>query len=410
MSASIKNILIGLFVLFAVGIIVFMLLFLHPSVGDNAKTLRVRFTDIDKVNTGTRVTYAGRPVGEVMSIHEIPEARTSRLNQNGEVYVYELILKVDSAVDVYNTDNISLRTSGLLGERNIEIDPQPLKQGEKLVRVEDNIIFASSTSSMESTLKQFEELSNKFGTVLDDFHRMMLSIEEHKIVNNISHSVDNVVEITDSLNQPAVWKTTLDNMIAFSEHINRSMTTVDDSLRNIYRITDKANTEWSSSFDQTLQEFNKTATNARIFSEKADELMENTRSGNGTVGQLLVGNDLYLRLKSLLFKGSTIMDDMSTYGILYHLDKKWQRVRANRMRLLQRLSSPAEFERYFASEMDRITTSLSRVTLLLNDSDSYPQSLMDNPCFTQRFGDLLQKVEVMEEALKMYNEQVVDQN
>lgn len=410
MSASIKNILIGLFVLFAVGIIVFMLLFLHPSVGDNAKTLRVRFTDIDKVNTGTRVTYAGRPVGEVMSIHEIPEARTSRLNQNGEVYVYELILKVDSAVDVYNTDNISLRTSGLLGERNIEIDPQPLKQGEKLVRVEDNIIFASSTSSMESTLKQFEELSNKFGTVLDDFHRMMLSIEEHKIVNNISHSVDNVVEITDSLNQPAVWKTTLDNMIAFSEHINRSMTTVDDSLRNIYRITDKANTEWSSSFDQTLQEFNKTATNARIFSEKADELMENTRSGNGTVGQLLVGNDLYLRLKSLLFKGSTIMDDMSTYGILYHLDKKWQRVRANRMRLLQRLSSPAEFERYFASEMDRITTSLSRVTLLLNDSDSYPQSLMDNPCFTQRFGDLLQRVEVMEEALKMYNEQVVDQN
>src|SRR5947209_20418902 len=100
MAASIKNILIGIFVLTAIGIIVFMVLFLHPSVGDNAKTLRVRFTDIDKVNVGTRVTFAGRPVGEVVSIQELPDARTNRISKNGDIYVYELVLKVDSAVDV----------------------------------------------------------------------------------------------------------------------------------------------------------------------------------------------------------------------------------------------------------------------------------------------------------------------
>ncbi|MDP1880257.1 MAG: MlaD family protein, partial [Parachlamydiaceae bacterium] len=80
MGAAIKNILIGVFVILAVCVIVFMLLFLHPSVGDNAKTLRVRFADIDKVNIGTRVTYAGRPVGEVVSITELPDARTSRVD------------------------------------------------------------------------------------------------------------------------------------------------------------------------------------------------------------------------------------------------------------------------------------------------------------------------------------------
>src|SRR5438552_2320877 len=106
MLASAKNILIGIFVLVAFAIIIFMLLFLHPRIGDEGHTLYVRFTDIDKVNIGTRVTYAGRPVGEVTAIRELPDSRTALPNHRGEIYVYELVLKVDSSANVYNTDII----------------------------------------------------------------------------------------------------------------------------------------------------------------------------------------------------------------------------------------------------------------------------------------------------------------
>lgn len=450
MTTSIKNILIGIFVLIAIGIVVFMLLFLHPSVGDNAKTLHVRFTDIDKVNVGTRVTFAGRPVGEVVSIQEIPDARTDRINQNGDVFVYELILKVDSGVDVYNTDEILLRTSGLLGERNIEINPLPLKPGEKLQKIEDEVIYATPTGSVENTLKQFDVLSQKFGIVLDDLHQTMTELKERKIIEMVANSAQNIEEITSALNQPDTWQEIIDNVLKLSVRANHSWTTVDSSLQNIYSLTDRAhhtlttldqtldnfyqlstdvrhswtttdqaltnfyhlseraNHSWTT-VDQALLEFRTTGEKAHAFMQTANDIIEYTRQGQGTIGQLFVGNDLHLRLKSILYKGSTVMDDVNHYGILFHLDKRWQRLQARRLRLLEKLSTPHEFTKYFNNEMDQISASISRVSMLLNETDCYPQSLMCNPNFTTRFSDLLRRVENMEESLKMYNEQVVDQ-
>lgn len=409
MPASIKNILIGIFVIAAIGIVIFILLFLHPSVGDNAKTLRVRFNDIDKVNVGTRVTYAGRPVGEVISIEEIPEARTSRTGQNGEIFVYELVLKVDSAVDVFNTDVITLRTSGLLGERNIEIDPQPLEPGEKLQKVENEILYAAISTSVEDTMKQIGMLSQKFGVVLDDFHDLMSTIKKEEIVSRISKTVDNVYEITGNLNQKEKWNHILDNLLTVSERMNQSWNTVDASLQNVHQLSDRAQDSWTT-VDQTLNEFNATVRSADVFAQKANQIIDYTRQGKGSVGQLFVGDDLYLRLKSVLHKGEVVMDDVNNYGLLFHLDKRWQRLQGRRLRLLEKLSNPNEFAKYFNQEMDQISSSLSRVSVVLNESECYPQSLICNPHFTQRFSELLRRVEGMEQTLKIYNEQVVSQD
>ncbi len=115
MADQAKNILIGLFVVAACAVGVFILLFLHPSVGNEGRTLRIRFANIDKVNVGTRVTFAGLPIGEVVEIHEIINPEDPREDHDGYVFPYELVLKVDTSVNVYNTDTIALRTSGLLG-------------------------------------------------------------------------------------------------------------------------------------------------------------------------------------------------------------------------------------------------------------------------------------------------------
>jgi phospholipid/cholesterol/gamma-HCH transport system substrate-binding protein len=427
--ASIKNILIGVFILCAMGIISFMLLFLHPSVGDNAKTLRVRFTDIDKVNVGTRVTFAGHPVGEVVSIQELPSARTSRLSKNGEVYVYELVLKVDSGVDVFNTDQILLRTSGLLGERNIEINPLPLQPNEELRKVEDEVLYATQTTSIEDTMKQVATLSQKFVQVLDDFHTVMEDIKREDIVKKIGKSADNIVEISDAFNQPEKLRQTIDNVLTFSERVNHTWTTADASVQNIYSLTDRFQHTWTTvdhtldnfyhlsnrarysweTVDQTLEGLHQTAMNAAAFTEKANQIIDYTRQGQGNLGQLLMGDDLYLRLKSILHKGEVVMNDINSYGILFHLNKRWQRLQARRLRLLEKLSCPDEFTQYFNQEMEQISASLSRVSVVLNESEYYPQSLICNPDFTQRFAELLKRIENMEESLKMYNEQVIDQ-
>ncbi|MFV0340776.1 MAG: MlaD family protein, partial [Parachlamydiaceae bacterium] len=168
MNDPIKNILIGLFVFAAGLLVVFVILFLHPTVGDDAQTLRVRFANIDKVSTGTRVTYGGKPVGEVVEIRDIEEPQEARkAGKDGFVYIYELVLKLDSKVNAYNTDQVSLRTSGLLGEKSVEITPQAAKPGQKPRLVTEEIIYANETGSVEETLKEFKELSDKIEATLD---------------------------------------------------------------------------------------------------------------------------------------------------------------------------------------------------------------------------------------------------
>lgn len=409
MAGVAKNIMIGIFILIALSIIVFMLLFLHPSVGDSAKVLRVRFTDIDKVNIGTRVTYAGRPVGEVIDIQEIPDARTGRTATNGDVYVYELVLQVDSGVSLYNTDEVAVRTSGLLGERNIALNPQPLKPGQKLIRMDDQIIYADQTGSVEDTLKQFGEFSKKFERVLDGILDVIDTIKKEETIAKLTQSIENVSDITSAVNEPDKWKGTLDNVWALSDRANHSWTTLDRSFNNVYDITEKAQRSWPT-VDDSLKQLHVASVNTKDFTGNIKEVINDSSQGRGTIGRLFVADDLYLRLKSILSKGETVANDVNQYGVLFHLNKNWQRLNARRLNLLERLSNPQQFAVYFNDELDRISDSLSRVSMVLNETDGYPCSLLYNSEYIQKFADLLRRIEGVEESLKMYNQQVVDQD
>lgn len=387
MPTALKNILIGIFVIAAIGVITFILLFLHPSVGDNGKTLRVRFTDIDKVNIGTRVTFAGHPVGEVVSIHQLPQVRTGRKAKNGQIYVYELVLQVDSGIDVFNSDSIVLKTSGLLGERFIEINPLPLKPGETLKNVENELLYAELTATVEDTMKQFSELSKKIDLILDDFHGMIEDIKQEKIISNISTSVRNVLDITNSLNQPEKYRETLDNILT---------------------VTRRANNSWST-VDNTLEKFHVTSNNSVAFTNKANQIIEHIQAGKGNLGKLIMGDELYLRLTSIFHRGETIMNDIGSYGMLFHMNKRWQREQARRLDLATKLSNSDEFTRYFNGELNGISSSLAQVSMILSESDCSSQPLIYNPLFKNGFSELLKGVENMEESLKMYNEQIIDQ-
>lgn len=373
MPVAMKNALIGIFVIIAGAIIIFMIMFIHPSVGDNAKTLRVRFTNVDKINVGTRVTYAGHPVGEVKELFELPDARTNRVARNGEVYVYELVLKVDSGVNVYNTDDISSRTSGLLGEKSVEITPRPLKPGHHLILVNDEILYAMPQTTLEETLKQFGDLSTKVGSVLDDFHESMASFKDAKIIDNAAAVVNNVLEVTDSLARNRTLDRLANDYSALANHAANTVGSYRDAGRHL------------------------------------DQIFRNVLEGKGTVGQLFSSNDLYMRIKSLFFKGETIMNDIKNYGILFQNDKRWQRVQARRLRLLEKLSTPEQFACHFGKEIEQVSDALSNVTTVLNETGGCPQSLLNDPQFSYRFGQLLKRVADIEDSLNMYNEQVVDQ-
>jgi phospholipid/cholesterol/gamma-HCH transport system substrate-binding protein len=361
MNEGMKNALIGFFILSAFAVVIFIFLFLHPSLGDKGQLIRVRFTDIDKINVGTRVTFAGKPIGEVDKIIELEDIRQGRTEYQGDVYVYELVLMVDSGLKIYNTDSISARTSGLLGEKSISIDPQPPKQGQELKIVNKEILYANQVGSVEDTFKEFKEVADKFDLALDSFTDTLHEIREKKIWDNIASTVENLTEITTKINES--WP-----------DINTAIT----------------------NFSATTENFK--------------EISEDVREGKGTMGRLISKDGMYLQATSLLSKGETVMDDINHYGILFHLDKRWQRLRARRMNLMQKLSTPQEFRNYFNDEIDQVSTSLARVSMILDKTNEFPMCpfIMDHTEFHKVFAELLRRVGTLQEALKMYNTQLME--
>ncbi len=330
MPDRIKNLLIGIFVFTAIGVIICMLLFIHPYIGDEAQNIRVLFADIDKVNVGTRVLFAGKPVGEVTVINEVPDAIIYRAQHGGDIYPYELILAIDSSIKVYTTDKIVLRTAGLLGERSVAIDPVPLKPGQKLKLVTKNeIMYSEKVGTVEDTFKEFKDVAARLDLLLDKIHSAFVTLDEKKAWENIGDAIDNM-----------------------------------------------------------------------------NQIIANVKEGKGTAGKIFSNDELYLNTMALLGKGETILDDINHYGILFQNDKGWQRLRARRMNLLEKLSTPQEFRNYFNDEINQIQTSLARVSMVMDKSAQC--NLIEDKEFTKVYIELMRRVTALEEEIRMYNTQLVN--
>ncbi len=395
MSDQIKNMIIGLFVLAALGVIVFIILFLHPTTGDEGQVLYVRFADIDKINIGTRVTFAGKPVGEVVDIRDIQEGRLGTSDNSGHLYIYELKLLIDSHLRIYSTDEISSHTSGLLGEKSVAIMPIALKPGEvaELVTAND-ILYAAETGSVEETMKNFKQVADKMDIALDGISATLDDIRTEELVQKIARTAQNLSDITAAINKPEELNAIVDNLEDFTATLASRLPSSWDTI------------------DEALGSVNESAKDFRKAMGNADIIVADVKQGKGTLGHILVKDDLYLRLNAILNKGETVLDDINHYGVFYQNDKGWQRLRARRMNLLGKLSTPQEFRNYFNDEVDQINTSLSRVAVVLGKvefcSTGCDCPMAEDQDFVKVFAELLRRVSMMEESLKMYNQQLMD--
>ncbi|MCB1134747.1 MAG: MCE family protein [Chlamydiia bacterium] len=447
-----KNILIGLFVIAACFLIVGVLLFLHPTVGDCAQHLRVRFAEIDKINTGTRVSFAGRPVGEVLSITQLEHNREGKQDRYGHVYSYELLLCIDSSVTVYNTDRISSYTSGLLGERSIGITPLPPEKGQELRPIEkDEVLYAVSAGSVDAALEQIGNLGAKaeralalLGDVLDDnkevmketlanardtfdalsktvqkvneedlvvsmkraagsfsdtmesFNAQLLDIEQNELWVKMSDILGNIADITDGLNDSQKWQEIVANIHSLTEGLTD--------------LEGRVNESWDR-VDEGIGKFSVAMASISDASVDARNLIGDVKEGKGALGKILTRDDFYVRLNTLLGKADTLMNDINHYGLLFHRERGWQRERTKRMTEVQRLDTAEAFRTHFNEEVDGIQTSLSRVHVLLEEAEMRDGcgAMLDKPRFSKALRELLAEVGGLKDSIELYSRELAEE-
>ena len=280
MPEASKNIAIGSLVALALGLVLWVLLFLHPSFGDGKFRLHVRFSDIEKITLGTRVTYVGRPVGQVVKIEQVPEeARFASTNPDA-IYIYDLTLAIDSHVPLYDSDEITVGTSGLMGERFISVIPRRPKNHQATPLAYDEVIYSSKAPSMSDAFSQMSRVAIKAEETLE----VLTSL---------------VKENRDELDS------TMDSLKSASSELNTLLVAANKA--NIIETLSNASVQ----FDRTMQE--------------THALITKVAGGEGSVGKLLVSDDFYAKTADVMNKLDLLMNDVTHYGVLFHLDKRWQR-------------------------------------------------------------------------------------
>lgn len=394
MSNQIKNFIIGIFLLSSVAVLALLVLFLKPSVGDEKQTLLVRFADINKVNVGTRVLFAGKAIGEVTAIDEIYHAReTQPTDLLGRLFFYQLTLKIDSGVHVYSSDEISLQTSGLLGEKSISIVPKAPPKGATPERITDKTPFyADSIDPIENTFNRLSDVGDKLDTTVDQF-RVWLGQNEEKLSESIASfasAMTQINQLTLALNQEGIIPQIKETFVAMTSSVQK----IDQALAEMQQ-------------SQVFNHLAETVANLEKASVSIDTICQDLSTGRGTFGKLIQADDMYLRMTAIMSKADTLMNDVNHYGILFHLNKGWQRTRTRRMAALNALESPSAFKSYFETEVDQINTSMARISMLIEKAkqDQDQDTVLKTPRFRDDFASLLRLVDEMSDNLKLYNEQ-----
>lgn len=250
--------------------------------------------------------------------------------------------------------------------------------------------YADSIDPLENTFNKLSSIGDK----LDDTIGMVKTWFEQNgdhlsiAVSSFGSAMTQIDTATKTLNEEQL----IPQLKKGASAITASMQKVDDALDSMTR-------------SKVFENFGPIMENLKTATTSFDTVCQDLATAQGTIGKLIKGDDFYLRATALLSKADTMMNDINHYGILFHLNKGWQRTRTKQMSAMSALSTPSSFKTYFETEVDQINTAMARISMLVDKAEP---SILDTPQFRENFAELMRKVKEMSDNLHLYNEQLAE--
>jgi phospholipid/cholesterol/gamma-HCH transport system substrate-binding protein len=390
MNPQLKNTLIGAFVAIAIGLIVGMILFIEPSSGDGKQEIRVYFTNISGITTGTRVNLAGQTIGEVHDIRQIPDARQKAPTKDGEaVYFYEVILRVDSKAVIYTTDKIGTKTIGLLGDIVISITPVYLPSNVKPRRVTSECpMYAKSGDAIDDAFKQLTNLASEMDKT---FQKVNEWLDENS--DNLSDAVHYVGQ---ALKEISIAVKDFNDMDVMQEvkaslaNFAKGMELIDEALQKIKD-------------GNGFQDLPVIVNNIRSITDSINTIACTLASGKGSIGPLLMNDEVYFKVNTLLTKANITLNDINQYGLLFSYNNDWKKTRIKKITEMNLIRSPQDFRNYYSKDLDEMNRAVSRIGQLSNSCDS---PYFRNHNFQKEFKELQDMLKELQGSLNRVQEEL----
>ncbi len=381
LQGKIRTMIIGAFTVGGLAIAVWAIFFFKPSVGDSKNRLTIRFSNIENIDVGTRVTYAGRPVGEVIEINQLLNARSERNDQYGRPFTYEVIIALDSSVQIYDTDLIEMHTSGLLGEKSIAIIPMAFPENTDPKSVIGKTMYAESTDPLASTLKSVADASEQISRTMSNISEVIETNQEQ-----INSSIENLNSTLEQASNMLYQVNQLDMIGSF----NRAAMDISKLMNNSNQLVEQLRTT------NTVEKVNTSLT-------QLSQIMQSITDGKGTLGKLINDPTLYLEAVGLIERANILISDLNNYGLLFHRSARWKQKQKERQAYMDNLNSPDQFKQALENKMDKINISLEKVNAMIEKAEAGDKEIVDSNEFKTYFYQLLNEVNRLQNLIEMYN-------
>lgn len=249
---------VGIFIFVGLVLLAYMIIRLgsYDKLTASGYDLVVSYKFTNGVIEGAPVRVAGVEAGRVKELILTPDGETK----------VDVVVSLQENVKLRRNVLVVINSLGIMGEKYIEFLPQD--PNAEMLRPGDRVIGQDPTSIADLTGKA-KDFAESLGSVFEDGEKG----------SKLGQIMDNIIQITGDNNRENL-STTLVNLNEFSGKIN----TFGSDLESLSK--DKA--------------FSETMTNFHDASASLKAVLDQIRSGKGTIGKLVYDNDLHDKMKLLL--------------------------------------------------------------------------------------------------------------
>jgi phospholipid/cholesterol/gamma-HCH transport system substrate-binding protein len=359
-SVTFSQLRVGIFVLLAIGILVFLVLNASGDINPFSRKLhlKARFADANGLREGSEVRLAGVRVGKVETIRLLPPSDVPNAPR------VEATMTIDSTIDGQPA-NVRIRSDStaqqgspsLLGnEMLINITPgtavgQPVTENAILPSSSSNTVndFATSGTDLAQRLSKLsDEISGIVRDVKDGKGTVGRLFNDEALYNNLNATIRETEDVMRQvrsgngsagrfINDPALYenanqiaiqlRTIADDLHAgrgsagkfltddeFYNRINRTADRIDKSVEQLNLIVADVNAGHGTlgKLIRDEQLYNDTRAAVARFNttaERVDNLVAAAQRGEGTVGKLLTDDTLFTNVNQLSSEGVKLIYD-----------------------------------------------------------------------------------------------------
>lgn len=359
-SVSLSQLRVGIFVLVAIAILIFLVLNASGDINPFSKKLhlRARFVDANGLRDGSEVRLAGVRVGKVERITLLPPSDVPNAPR------VEALMTIDATVDgrpanerIRSDSTAQQGSPSLLGnEMLINITPgtavgQPVQENAILPSSSSNTVndFATSGTDLAQRLSKLsDEISGIVHDVKDGKGTVGRLFSDEALYNNLNATIRETEDVMRQvrsgngsagkfLNDPALYnnandiavqlKTIADDLRAgrgtagklltndeLYNRINRTADRLDRSVDQINSLIAEVNAGHGTlgkliKDEQIYNDARAAIARFNTTAERIDNLVAAAQRGEGTVGKLLTDDTLYTNVNQLSSEGVKMIYD-----------------------------------------------------------------------------------------------------